>query len=273
MGNESSLKEFKNTIRDFYKLNGRHNLPWRQPNSDGTFDAYKIMVSEVMLQQTGVQRVIPKYQEFTAIFPDFASLAGSPQADVIRTWSGLGYNRRAQYLRQAAITIMDNYDAMMPRTREELVRLPGIGVNTAGAILAYAFNEPEIFIETNIRSVFLYHFFPQRSDVSDQEILELVTQTLNRKQPREWYWALMDYGSYLKRIHKNPNLRSKHYVKQSQFQGSLRQLRGQVLNLLCKGTYSEDHLRSTIADDRLQVVLDDLLSEKLIDRRGSLYSL
>jgi A/G-specific adenine glycosylase len=185
--------EFLEILWKFYAQSGRGSLPWRQPEPDDSFDPYKIMVSELMLQQTQVARVIPKYQSFLEQFPDVQSLAMADLSDVLRVWQGLGYNRRAKFLWQAAgaIDVLGNF----PTTYEELVKLPGIGSNTAGAILAYACNQPVVFVETNVRTVYIHHFFADRIDIHDREILSLVGQTLDREHPREFYWAVMDYGS------------------------------------------------------------------------------
>jgi len=273
MINESSLRGFKKTIWEFYEQSGRHELPWRHPDTHGKFDPYMIMVSEVMLQQTQVLRVIPKYHEFMDNYPTLQALAKAPQGSVLKTWSGLGYNRRAKYLRLAAVDVVEKFEEHLPSSYSDLITLPGIGSNTAGAILAYAYNQPIVFIETNIRSVFIHHFFEHQSNISDKKILELVAQTLDTTNPREWYWALMDYGSHLKRIHKNPSSRAANYIKQAKFAGSKRQLRGLVLRLLKEKTYSDALLKETIADERLEIVLADLVKEQLILRSGDSYSL
>jgi A/G-specific adenine glycosylase len=264
---------FRATVWEYYRNEGRHDLPWRHAEPDGSFDAYKIMVSEIMLQQTQVGRVIPKYHDFILKFPDVYRLSKAPQGEVLKVWSGLGYNRRAKFLHLAAKEIVDRYDAAIPSTNDELVQLPGIGMNTAGAIRAYAFNQPAVFIETNIRSVFIHHFFAQKAAVTDQAILEQVRQTLDWERPREWYWALMDYGMYLKQTVPNPSKRSKHYTKQSQFQGSWRQLRGQILRLLSDHPYSKALLEDTLDDKRLPLVLRELLDENLIQHHGTQYCL
>jgi A/G-specific adenine glycosylase len=273
MIDELNNRQFQDMVRAHYQQKGRHDLPWREPEADGSFDAYKIMVSEFMLQQTQVNRVIPKYYEFIKQFPDVSVLAMATQGEVLKVWSGLGYNRRAKFLHLAAKEIVDHYAGSVPSTSKELTQLPGIGVNTAAAISAYALNQPVVFIETNIRSVFIHHFFPRQADVTDQQILEMVQQTLDKKQPREWYWALMDYGSYLKQTVPNPNKRSRHYTKQSKFQGSRRQLRGQVLRLLSDHPYAGAALQDAINDERLPLILSELLAENLIQQRGARYSL
>ena len=146
--------EFKKIILDYYKKHGRHDLPWRK-----THDPYKILVSEIMLQQTQVGRVMAKYKEFIREFPDFKKLAQAPTAKVLKAWSGLGYNRRALYLKRTAERVTNEFQGKLPKDQSMLVDLPGIGPNTAGAICAYSFNMPVVFIETNIRRVFIHFFF------------------------------------------------------------------------------------------------------------------
>jgi A/G-specific adenine glycosylase len=227
------------------------------------------MVSEIMLQQTQAARVIPKYQEFLTLFPTVQSLAAASLADVLKAWSGLGYNRRAKFLWQAAGQIKNTF----PDTLDDLVALPGVGVNTAGAILAYSFNQPVVFIETNIRSVYIHHFFEDRRDVHDTEILPIVKVTLDKEHPREWYWALMDYGVYIKNTVGNTSRNSKHYTKQSTFAGSKRQIRGQIIRLLTERPVSDEEIRNIISDTRLDEVLNDLTKEQLIRLDGHLYRL
>lgn len=265
-------QEFIETVWDYYHDNSR-DLPWRQAGPDSTFDAYKILVSEVMLQQTQVARVIAKYQEFLASFPTVSDLAQAPLADVLRAWQGLGYNRRAKFLWQAAQMVTAQFDGVFPKDQKDLVSLPGVGVNTAGAICAYAFNQPVVFIETNIRTVYIHHFFADRDDVHDKELIPLVVDTVDQHNPREWYWALMDYGSHLKASVGNISRSSKHYAKQSKFEGSKRQIRGQVLRLLAEGEQARKKLLVEVVDPRLPVVLEDLQQEGLIQLVSDTYRL
>jgi A/G-specific adenine glycosylase len=255
-----TLKKFQQTVADYYQKFGR-DLPWRH-----TEDPYRILVSEIMLQQTQVSRVIPKYVEFLNIFPTAQSLADATLGDALRAWSGLGYNRRAKYLHEAV-------KKLRAWTYDELVACTGIGPNTAAAVCVYAYNEPRVFIETNVRSVFIHHFFQGSASVADKEILSLVEVALNKENPRKWYWALMDYGTHLKSIHGNPNRVSRHYAKQSKFVGSERQIRGQVIRLLSQEKLDHKALTKTIIDDRLEKVLQDLYQEGLIERVGSSYQL
>ena len=218
--------EFRAIVLDHYREQGR-DLPWRK-----TYDPYKILVSEVMLQQTQTARVIPKYSSFLSLFPNLKALAGAPLEAVLTTWQGLGYNRRALALHRAAQTVWSEHQGRLPRGVSELERLPGIGPATAAAVCVFAYGQPLVFIETNIRSAYLYHFFPECSAVPDADILPLIEATLDRDNPRDWYYALMDYGAWLKRTQPNPSRRSRHHATQAPFEGSRRQLRAQVLRLL-----------------------------------------
>ncbi|MFI5265259.1 MAG: A/G-specific adenine glycosylase [Candidatus Levyibacteriota bacterium] len=209
-----------------YKEN-RREFPWRE-----TTDPYKILVSEVMLQQTQTSRVLPKYQLFFERFPTIESLAKASNEDVLRVWSGLGYNRRALYLKKIAGILAREHNNKLPLDPKILKTFPGIGQNTAGAIYVFSKNVPYVFIETNIRRVFIHEFFKNRYSILDKEILKLIEKTLDRKNPREWYYALMDYGALLAKTEVNPNRKSKHYIKQSRFKGSSRQVRGQILKIL-----------------------------------------
>jgi A/G-specific adenine glycosylase len=271
--NEADKQDFQNAVWRYYDSEARHDLPWRQARADGSFDPYRIMVSELMLQQTQVSRVTPKYQAFLRRFPSVEALAAAPLGDVLRAWSGLGYNRRAKFLHQAARQIKHDYAGRFPTDQTELIKLAGIGQATASAILAYAFDRPVSFVETNIRTVCIHHFFNDRLDISDKDILEIIGETLPEEQYREWYWALMDYGTYLKKTVGNLNRHSKSYAKQSKFEGSARQLRGRVLRCLGDGSRGLEDLRAEISDERLDGVVAGLLKEGLIRRQGATLSL
>lgn len=273
MVSKGAIRAFQDTVRQHYELYGRHDLPWRRPEANGAFDPYRILVSEIMLQQTQVPRVIPKYLEFLTEFPDINALAAASLGDVLRAWSGLGYNRRAKFLWQAGRQVQKEYDVVLPDNVSELTRLPGVGKNTAGAVLAYAFDRPEPFVETNIRTVFIYHFFPGEQGTTDAQILEILSATLPRAGSREWYWALMDYGTFLKQAVANLNKLSKTYSKQSLFEGSRRQLRGKIIRLLGQKPLSKANLQKEINDERLNDVLADLLHEEMIRKTGGMYDL
>ncbi len=217
------VRGFRNIIRRYYRDFGRRQ-PWRE-----TRDPYAILVSELMLQQTTVERVMEKYPSFIARFPDFSVLAGVDAPEVLKEWQGLGYNRRALNLHKLARQVVSEHKGVLPSEEEELIALPGIGPYTAGAVRAFAFNLPSVIIETNIRRVFLHFFFPGTSDVHDRELFPLIQRTLDKKDPRSWYYGLMDYGTDLKKRVPNPNKRSRHYSIQSPFEGSHRQKRSRIL--------------------------------------------
>ncbi|MDE4907388.1 A/G-specific adenine glycosylase [Methanogenium marinum] len=259
-----AVSAFRKIIWQYYEAN-RREMAWRD-----TTDPYAIFVSEVMLQQTQVARVRAKYPEFMAAFPDFASLAAAPLEKVLRVWQGMGYNRRAKMLRDAAVMVMEEFGGCLPKTPEELVTLPGIGPATAASIAAFAYNAPVVFIETNIRRVFIHFFFPTEDKVHDDRIRPLVRQTLDWINPREWYYALMDYGAMAKQAVENPNRRSHGYTVQAAFDGSDRQIRGRVLRyLLDEGPSSRDAVVAACGDDAerthkiiLKMVGECLLSEE-----------
>ncbi len=236
------------------------DMPWRHDTRP-----YYVLVSEIMLQQTQVERVIPKFEAFIAAFPNEKALAQASLAEVLKLWSGLGHNRRAKFLHEAAQKIMHSYQGVFPDTLEHLVSLPGVGVNTAGAILAYSFNQPVVFVETNVRTVYFHHFFEEKEAVSDKEIRELAAQTIDTEHPREWYWALMDYGSFLKRAGVGQNSKSAHYKRQSPLKGSVREVRGQIIRALTTEDKTTEELRHAVqADERFVPALEGLLGEGLV---------
>lgn len=220
-------RAFTATVWRYYTKHGRHTLPWRL-----TTDPYRILVSEVMLQQTQVSRVLPKYQAFIERFPNIQSLAAASLTDVLGLWQGLGYNRRAQLLWRAATTIERDYRGVFPGTHAHVLSLPGIGTYTAGAIMAFAYNKAYPIIETNIRTVIIHHFFTGNQAVTEAQIARVVCDTLPQKRPREWYYALMDYGVHLKQSLGNLNRHSTTYKKQSAFKGSTRQVRAALVREL-----------------------------------------
>lgn len=264
------VRKFQKMLYCYYRKHGR-NLPWRL-----TSDPYHILVSEIMLQQTQVQRVMGKYEQFTRKFPDFPSLARSPMRMIFKEWQGLGYNRRAIALKRIAQIVTKEFRGKLPASVETLMTFPGIGRATASSIAAFAFHEPAVFIETNIRRVFIHSFFHDKDNIKDTEILPLVEKTLDTSNPREWYYALMDYGVMIKNEYENPNRRSAHYQKQSPFQGSDRQVRGMLIKILTRQScVSEREMmeKLQISSDKLKNNLAQLLKEGFIKRRLEKYTI
>lgn len=215
-----------------------------------------------------------KYNLFVTRFPDVASLAKATLKEVLEVWQGLGYNRRAISLMKLAGIIMSEYGGRLPDNVDELVRLPGIGKATAGCLVAFAFRKPSVFIETNIRRVFIHHFFQNREDVHDDEIMPLIEMTLDRKNPRDWYYALMDYGSLLKKKIENPNKKSAHYTRQKPFEGSDRKIRGAILKtLIGKSSMTEKNIIADIGAEknRVRKILSDLVKEGFVIKTGKAY--
>jgi A/G-specific adenine glycosylase len=256
---------FRRFLMQFYESQGR-DLPWRR-----TTDPYRILVSEFMLQQTQVERVLAKYPEFIGRFPDIRALARAPIREVLHAWQGLGYNRRALALHGTAVRILEEFHGEIPLDRATLESLPGIGSATAGAIVVFSTNRPEVFIETNIRRVYIHLFFPDAERVHDREIEPILRKTLVRGRSRDFYYALMDYGSFLKRSTGNPNTRSASYSRQSPFPGSDREKRGIILRrLLAAGEIRKEDLGGAVpvGSERLDRILRGLEKEGFIERKG-----
>ncbi|MDB5179241.1 MAG: HhH-GPD family protein [Patescibacteria group bacterium] len=278
---------FWELVWDFYHEHGR-DLPWRHDPTP-----YQVVVSEVMLQQTQVSRVLERYPRWLARFGGFEALAAASVVEVLEEWQGMGYNRRALWLRRLAQMVTRDFGGELPRDPAVLMTLPGIGPNTAGSVVAFAYDAPVVFIETNIRRVFIHHYEELISSfggsvgdlsgqrtlsvsppevVSDAQLRPLIEAALDREYPREWYYALMDYGADLAKRVPNPNRRSKHYAVQSKFEGSVRQLRGEVLRQLVAGSKTAEEL-ARLGDHRLDGVLTTLTKEGFITATDGLYRL
>ena len=268
-----TLIAFRLTVLAHYRERGR-DLPWRR-----TRDPYHVLVSEVMLQQTQVPRVLKKYDQFLAAFPTVLSLSGATVAEVLGVWQGLGYNRRALALHRAARTIVFEHLGVVPRSPVELRSLPGIGTATAAAVCVFAYDLPLPFIETNIRSAVIHFFFQECVAICDTDVLSVVELTLDRENPRDWYYALMDYGAWVKKTYTNPGRRSRHYAVQRPFSGSRRQLRAAVLRVLLSvspsGMVLEDIRMAFPLAGRdsaeVQDVLQELINEGFLVCVGRLY--
>lgn len=254
----------------------RRNLPWRYIE-----DPYAVLVSEVMLQQTQVTRVEKYWRRFMASFPTLDALAASSVADVLVSWQGLGYNRRALALKRTAELCSAEHAGTLPATSEELERLPGIGPATAAGVVSFAYNRPSVYLETNVRTVFLHELFPEREKVPDREIAPLVAETCPVEDARSWYYALLDYGARLKSLTVNPSRRSSHYTRQSSFEGSRRQKRAEIVRIVLASPGIElDGLASRLDDferaagrspvdpESLDDIVADLEREGFLRREG-----
>jgi A/G-specific adenine glycosylase len=265
---DAEIAAFRALVLGFYEESGR-SFPWRQ-----TRDPWAILVSEIMLQQTQTERVVPKYLAWLKAYPEPASLAAAPLAEALGLWSGLGYNRRALALVKAASRIASM--GRFPDEEDGLLELPGVGPYTARAVLAFAFGRPVVLIETNVRSVFLHRFFEGEEGVADSRIAPLVEATLDRRDPRTWYYALMDFGVEIKRNFGNPNARSAHYAKQSPFADSNRRIRGALLKSLAeRGRADTEELAAALpfARERVAAALGELKAEGFVAESSGVYRL
>lgn len=273
------------------------DLPWRN-----TRDPYGIWISEVMLQQTQVPRVLARWGAWLDRFPSVQALVQAPVADVLEEWQGMGYNRRALALKGAAEAIVAEYDGEIPQDTRRLCALPGIGPATAQGIRSFAFDLPGVYLETNVRTVFLHHFFPDVPGVPDRELVPLIQAACpagedaagdlfaiaqdENDTPRSWYYALLDYGAHLKKTVPNPSRRSSSYTRQSAFEGSRRQKRAHIVRMLldaskCGGLLGIDEIAAGVNDMELKAgrshverelvasILDDLEREGFCVRRES----
>jgi len=255
---QAAIEQFQGEVYAYFTAH-RREFPWRT-----THEPYHIWVSEIMLQQTQAPRVVPKYLAFLERFPTVQILAAASPSDLLQYWQGLGYNRRALNLQRGAQYVVEQWQGVLPSDEATLQTIPGIGPYTAAAIRAFAFDLPAMVLETNIRRVYLHHFFPESEDVSDAELKPLIAASQDEQHPREWYWALMDYGSHLGQTLPNANRRSRHYTKQSKFTGSHRQIRGNILKLLlAHGPQTQAWLfhKLEVAPERLQQAIAELRSE------------
>ena len=257
------IELFQKLIYDYYR-NHRRKFPFREK-----ITPYNVLISEIMLQQTQTGRVSEKFIKFIEKFPDFLSLSLASLEEVLIEWKGLGYNRRAIALKRIAETIIKDFNGELPDSLETLKSFPQIGHNTASSILTFAFNKPMAFIETNIRRVYIYFYFSNKSKVNDKDIMTIVKKTIDNNNPREWYYALMDYGVMLKKVHPELNKKSAHYRKQTPFDGSTRQVRGELLKLLIKERtmkITKIQEQSKINDmKRIKNILEQLKKEGFIE--------
>jgi A/G-specific adenine glycosylase len=258
----ATVAGLQSRILGWYAANGR-DLPWRR-----TTDPYAILVSEIMLQQTQVPRVVPKFTGFLAVYPRLEDLAKAPLDDVLRLWKGLGYNNRARRLRDCAATAVaaaDSGPARLPRTRDGLRALPGIGPYTARAVLAFAHNDDVAAVDANVRRV-LTHELNLPADLGDRELQRVADDVLPRGRSRDWHNALMDYGALVLTARATgiaPRTR------QGAFEGSRRWYRSRLLQaLLDDGPQHHDRLAALLdVTPAGAAELADLLSRDGLVRR------
>jgi A/G-specific adenine glycosylase len=263
------IQDFKEAVYSNYKKEKR-SFPWRTNTNP-----WGVLVSEFMLQQTQTERVIEYWNKWMERWPTPRLFHKASMEDALRAWSGLGYNRRCFNLKDCARRITKEYDGEVPDKPGDLEQLQGIGPYTARAVPCFAYNVPTVFIETNIRAAVLHFFFGEKDGVKDKEIIPVLEAALDRKDPRTWYWALMDYGAALKRLTANPNRRSAHYSRQSPFEGSFRQLRGAVVRTLAQegptGRAELQRLSGIDCDEDLYRVVEALTREQMVSESEGIY--
>lgn len=259
------IVSFQHKIFSWWTTHKR-DLPWRH-----TRDPYKIMVSEVMLQQTQVLRVIAKYREFIEVFPTVFDLAKASPAQVLRVWKGMGYNRRALYLQKAAKAIVEIYHGIFPENERELVKLPGLGTYTARALLVFAYGQDVPLVDTNIRQIIIHFFFndqPQKESV----IGDVAGQLVSKGKSWEWHQALMDYGALRLARARSGSLTKVSRKTSIPFKDSNRFYRGRIIDRLREGDIQERKLESEFKkkyrkpNDFLKAILQGLEADGLISR-------
>ena len=275
---QTRLGQFRETV---WERGGElyRDLPWRN-----TLDPYEVLLSEVMLQQTQVSRVMGRWEEWLDAFPSIASLAAAPLPPVLELWQGMGYNRRALNLKRCAEEVMAKHGGIIPRDKKALLALPGIGPSTSAGVRIFAFQEPDMYLETNVRAVFIHELVPDEDAVPDKELVPLVEATCpEAKRVRDWYYALLDYGAYLKKTLPNPSRRSKQYARQSKFEGSHRQKRAFLLRRVIETPLASDELAADLARaeeaagreaptcEETSAILAELEREGFIVRQGDLW--
>jgi A/G-specific adenine glycosylase len=255
---KKEIQQFQKKILEWYAINIR-DFPWRQDRNP-----YHILISEVMSQQTQISRVVPKYEAWLEKFPTIEALAAAKISEVLAAWSGLGYNRRALFLKKAAEVIVQTYDGKFPQDEKSLRSLPGIGEYTARALLCFAFDQQIAVVDTNVRKVILVEFPDALDTIKDIQLI--AEQLLPHGKAYEWNQALMDYSSAILKQEKIP------IPKQSKFHGSHRYYRGQILkNLLQKKTIAVKEMGGLIkkeytnSDEKwLQKLIEELRAEGFI---------
>lgn len=261
----SQIKRFHKKIFSYYAKNKRE-LVWRK-----TTDPYKILLSELMLQQTQVSRVEHYYIEWTQHWPTIHELAKASRSEVLKMWMGLGYNNRAVRLHKAAQVISTTYKGDVLAAMKNYTEIPGVGRYTAHAVQIFADNADMVTVDTNIRRILLHEFsLPEES--TDDELWTLAQRCLPKGESREWHNALMDYGAQFLTA-KTTGIKPKTH--QSKFKGSDRQIRAQILRLLLDKPQTIIALQSSlkIQEDRLYTILSKMKRDGLVTQKSNTYKL
>jgi len=254
------MNRFQNKILTWYKQNKR-DLPWRE-----TTNPYYILVSEIMLQQTQVDRVIPYYIRFLKKFPTLERLARAQKPTLLKYWSGLGYNNRILRLQKLAQVVIKEKEGKIPKTVEELIELPGIGPYTADAVMAFAFNKDVPVMDTNIRRV-LIHELKLKEDLSLEEMKEIALKNVPKGKSCIWHNALMDYGA-TKATARATGIES--LSKQGTFEGSDRQIRGAIIKLLLKEKSISVSKLKDFDQKQLIRVIEKMKQEEIITQKAKI---
>ncbi len=260
---EEDIHNFHQKIFQFYKKHKR-DLPWRK-----TTDPYKILVSEFMLQQTQVSRVIEYYTTWIKKWPTIQKLANEQYKNVLQAWMGLGYNRRAMYLHNTAKVIVEEFQGDIITAIKQFEKLPGIGLYTSKAVQIFAENADIATVDTNIRRIFINEF-KIKETLSDKELFQIAKRCLPQGRSRDWHNALMDYGAMFLTSRKTG---IKPKTQQSRFKGSDRQIRGKILRMLLTENQTEYQLNQQLRIDaeRLSEILNKMLIEKTVSKTKTYY--
>jgi A/G-specific adenine glycosylase len=293
MTSRAIRRSIQKRILPWYREHGRHDLPWRASR-----DPYRVLVSELMLQQTQVPRVIPKYNAFIAEFPTVRRLAVADRAAVLRHWQGLGYNNRAVRLHALARVVSERLDGVLPQEYDALRALPGIGPYTAGAIMSFAYDKPAPCVDVNIRRVLSRIAWRKSERPSQTAIDALALRAVTQApSPHDWHSALMDFGSavctarspkcascQVRPLCASKGMRpdevaSREHARQPSFLGSIRWWRGQILKRVLEEPRGRAALLRSIRNRpspaeraRFAQALGALEQEGLLRKRQGRYS-
>jgi A/G-specific adenine glycosylase len=250
------IQRFQKKVLSFYKKYGR-DLPWRK-----TTDPYKILLSELMLQQTQVNRVVPYYEKWIARWPTLDTLASASRVEVLSAWMGLGYNTRAVNLHKTVQKIVTEFDGDVVQAMKYYKKLPGIGKYTSQAVQIFSTNADLVTVDTNIRRIFIAEFHLSE-DISDKDLWEYAEQCLPKGRSREWHNALMDYGAL---FFTSQRTGIKPKTQQSPFEGSDRQIRAAILRFLLydPSSFETIHRALCVEKGRLRKILGKMVDEELL---------